>query len=188
MESLAGRRKNRSHVSVTEPSFAFQQPPYPMHPASIDECFQTVTHSLWSGKRIAMDSVLVPAIVDDIVFNSLTTKPKVGLSIVQSKYSGRGRREKLRNYHSDCSVYDPDIGALLFKLSGPRYYKLDKEGIKAVAAYTFNQSLWKPDIRFLSQPQLGSVAVKQVSKLHQLIDLIAYKIPTFHRGRSSLCG
>ena len=119
-----------------------------------------------------MDSVLVPTIVDDMVFNNLTMKPKVGLSIVQSKYSGRGRREELRN-----PTLNPDTGDLLFKLPGLRYHKLDT-GIKTGAAHTFNQSSWKSDITFLSHLHLDSMAAEQHSKLHRLIDLIAYEKPT----------
>lgn len=47
IETVAGQRKSRSITSLTEPRSSYSpQSLYPMHPACIDGCFQTVTPSL----------------------------------------------------------------------------------------------------------------------------------------------
>ncbi|TGO18312.1 hypothetical protein BPAE_0387g00010 [Botrytis paeoniae] len=179
VESVTGKQESRSHVSLTEPLSTFKQSPYSINPACIDGCFQTVTPSLWDGDRSTIDTVLVPAIIDDLVINKVTKKPEYGISITNSKYSDRGRKDEKRNYHSNCSVYDPETGELLLKLSGLRYHKLDT-GVEIGAAHTFTRSMWKPDITFLSPIQLASLSVVDgaTSILHQIIDLIAHKKPT----------
>lgn len=148
-----------------------------MHPACIDACFQTVTPSLWAGNRSAIDAVLVPAIIDDLIINPVTTRPEVGVSVTSSEYVGRGRPDENKNYLSGCSIYDPNTGSLLLRLIGLRYHKLDI-GNMAHSPHTYNHSVWKPDVTFLSQEQLDCLITKgPSSKLDNLIDLIAHKKP-----------
>ena len=178
VESIAGQRKSRSLVSLIEPPSAWSpQSPYPMHPACIDGCFQTVTPSLWAGERSAINAVLVPAVVDDLVINPAATRPAVGLSVTNSEYIGRGRKEEAKNYLSNCSVFDPDTGSLLLRLTGLRYHKLDT-GEGPHASHTYNHSVWKPDITFLSNSQLLYHEVDEgTSRLNHVIDLLAHKKP-----------
>ena len=178
VESITGQRKSRSHVSLAEPPSAWSpQSPYPMHPACIDGCFQTVTPSLWSGDRSAINAVLVPAVVDNLLINPVTRRPEVGLSVTSSEYTGRGREEESKNYLSNCSVYDPDTGSLLLQLNGLRYHKLDT-GEGSQATHVYNRVIWKPDVTFLSQVQLPSLEIeKPTSKLNHVIDLVAHKKP-----------
>ncbi len=178
VESITGQRKSRSHVSLAEPPSAWSpQSPYPMHPACIDGCFQTVTPSLWSGDRSAINTVLVPAVVDNLIINPVTTRPAVGLSVTSSEHTGRGREEESKNYLSNCSVYDPDTGSLLLQLSGLRYHKLDT-GEGSQAKHVYNRSIWRPDITFLSQAQLPYLEIENsTSKLNHVIDLVAHKKP-----------
>src|SRR5204863_946190 len=81
VESVPETRQSRSLVSLAEPPSAWVQSVYPMHPACIDGCFQSVAPSLWNGNRSSINAVLVPAIVDDVVINSRSTQPETGISV-----------------------------------------------------------------------------------------------------------
>lgn len=178
VESMSGQRKSRSLVSLIEPASAWSpQSPYPMHPACIDGCFQTVAPSLWAGEKSAIDAVLIPAVIDDLIINPMVTRTTAGLSVTNSEYTGKGRQDEARNYLSNCSVFDPETGSLLLKLGGLRYHKLDTaEGPHA--AHTYNSSVWKPDITFLTNSQLSYIeAEENTSKLNHVIDLVAHKKP-----------
>ena len=148
-----------------------------MHPVCIDGCFQTVAPSLWAGERSAIDAVLIPAAIDDLIINPMITRTAAGLSVTNSEYAGRGRHEEANNYLSNCSVFDPETGSLLLKLSGLRYHKLDT-GARPHAAHTYNSSVWKPDVTFLTNSQLPYIEVEEnTSKLNHVIDLVAHKKP-----------
>lgn len=177
VESTSGQRNCRSSVSLTEPKSKWSpQSYYPIHPASLDGCFQTVTPSLWAGERSSMNAVLVPSIIDDLVINRVPTGLKEGLSVASSEYSGRGRLEEGKSYFSNCSVYDPSSGALLVQLSGLRFAKLDT-GLKP-DPHTFDRVSWKPDISFLHQEHLDSLpADTPAAKIDLVVDLIAHKNP-----------
>lgn len=99
------------------------------------------------------------------------------MSVAWSKYTGRGRRDEGKSYLSGCSVYDPTNGALLLRLTGLRYHKLDAAA-DANARQTYNRSVWKPDISLISQDQLTtSISMASVPKVHQVMDLVAHKKP-----------
>lgn len=73
VESRSGQRHGRSLVSLSEPASKWDpQSYYPIHPASLDACFQTVTPSLWAGERSSLNAVLVPSIIDDLGSESHT--------------------------------------------------------------------------------------------------------------------
>ena len=150
---------------------------YPIHPASLDGCFQTVTPSLWAGERSSMNAVLVPAIIDSLIINKIGTNLKEGLSSAISKYSGRGRSEEAKSYFSSCSVWDSENGSLLMRLSGLRYAKLDT-GVKNDSIHTFDRVSWKPDVSFLTQDQLTYLSSEDsASRVDQIVDLVAHKKP-----------
>lgn len=176
-ESVAGERRSRSHVSLTYPPSKYEQSPYPMHPAAMDGCFQTVTPSAVAGIRSSISGILVPAIIDDLVINPVDTHPDIGLSCTTSEYIGKGRVEDNKNYMSGCSVYDPNTGKLLLKLAGLRYNRLDTDDGSAEQTYTC--STWKPDISFISRAdQIASVATDSPANVSTVIDLISHKKPT----------
>ena len=185
MESVAGQRHNRSHVSLEAPASAVTQSSYPMHPTVIDGCFQTVTPSLWAGHRSSINAVLVPATVDNLFINASNTQVDLGVSVTNSKYSGRGRLNENKNYVSGCTVYDLKTGALMLELTGLHYHKLDTGS--RTDPHTLNTVMWKPDISFVSQNQ--ALPVKDggpSSNLHQIIDLIAHKKPSLKIGEINL--
>lgn len=148
-----------------------------MHPASIDSCFQTVTPSLWAGERATINAVLVPAMIDNIVLYPSIAGLQEGLSLASSEYTGRGRVEEAKSFYSNCSVFDPASGDIMLKMDGLRYHKLDT-GSDMHDRHTYNRTVWRPDVTFLSQDQLYSLAQNDNAlDIQQLIDLIAHKKP-----------
>ena len=179
VETLAGKRRSRCITTLEEPQSAHTpQSSYPMHPASIDGCFQTVTPSLWSGERPSINAVLVPATVNDLIIYPKVDSAKEGLSVATSHYNGRGRIEESKNFHSNCTVFDPQSSQPLLKMQGLHYHKLDT-GLDVHRKHTYNRTVWRPDITFLSQDQLYALAHKSAnSDLQSFIDLVAHKKPS----------
>ncbi|KAF7917217.1 uncharacterized protein EAE98_010322 [Botrytis deweyae] len=177
VESSSGQRQSRAQVSLAEPASKWSpQSYYPIHPAALDGCFQTVTPALWAGERSSVNAVLVPSIIDDLIINSVPAGLQEGLSLASSEYSGRGRLEEAKSYFANCSVYHPDTGALLMQMSALRFAKLDT-GIKT-DPHVFDCISWKPDITFFSQEKLGSLdAENSETQLDSVINLIAHKRP-----------
>ncbi|KAL0930068.1 polyketide synthase [Colletotrichum truncatum] len=175
VESLSGQRRGRSLVALDEPKSKWSpQSYYPIHPASLDGCFQTVTPSLWAGEHSSLNSVLVPSIIDDLVINKVNKGLKEGLSLASSTYSGRGRLEEAKSYFANCSVYDPETGSLLMQMQGLRFAKLDV--IPKPDAHVFDRISWKPDVTFLLQEGLAHLGSE--TSFNTIIDLVGHKKPT----------
>lgn len=99
VESISGQWHCRSLVSLEDPKSKWvPQSYYPIHPASLDRCFQTVTQSLWARERSSLDTVLVPSINDELIINRITAGLKKGLSVADSEYSSRGHSEEAKSY------------------------------------------------------------------------------------------
>jgi len=189
VESVAGSRESRSILSLTEPPSAFNQSSYPMHPVCIDGCLQSAAASLWAGHRSSVNTVLIPAIVDEVIINTPSTRSDTGMAVTSSDYIGVGRPEEAKSYKSNVRVYDPTTGKLLFQMSGLRYHKLDtRDDIHA--AHTYTRVTWKPDSTFLSQDNLQELAThwtfgvtqyeddsQSWTELNNVIDVIAHKKP-----------
>jgi len=178
VESVSGQRQSRSIVALDPPPSKWSpQSYYPVHPAALDGCFQTVTPALWAGERSSLNAVVVPSIIDSLIINRVPTHLKEGLSVADSQYSGRGRLEEAKSYFANCSVHDPDTGALLVQLAGLRFAKLDT-GVKP-DPHTFDRISWKPDITFLTREQLDALpATTGADRIQLVVDLIAHKKPT----------
>ena len=102
VESTSGMRQSRSLVSLVEPPSTWSpQSSYPMHPACIDGCVQTVTPSLVAENRSGINAVLVPTVIDDLVINPITTRPETGISVATSEYVGKGRHGTIRTICRD---------------------------------------------------------------------------------------
>jgi acyl transferase domain-containing protein/NADPH:quinone reductase-like Zn-dependent oxidoreductase len=179
-ESVAGERRSRSYLSLTEPESKWSpQSLYPMHPACMDGCFQTVTPSAVAGIRSSIRGILVPAIIDDLIINPVPNRPETGLSCTTSEYVGKGRLDDNKNYMSGCTVYDPDTGALLLKLTGLRYNRLDTDDKSALQTYTCLS--WNPDVSLLQPEQYSAVEVSDGStRIDHILDLLAHKKPTLN--------
>ena len=179
VESKSGDRCCRTLLSLADPPSKWDpQSFYPIHPASLDGCVQTVTASLWAGERSSMNAVLVPAIIDGLVINKVRSGLGDAVSSAVTEYSGRGRPEDATSYFSNTSVFDSKSGEFLMHISGMRYVKLDAGATKSDETHTFERVSWKPDISFLTQDQLTYLpAEDSASKIDLIVDLIAHKKP-----------
>lgn len=187
VESVSGQRHSRSITLITEPESAYPQSSYPIHPVCIDGCLQTCAPSLWKGNRAGISDVLVPAIIDEIVINTRSPRPKMAISITKSKHNGLGRQEETKNYISDASVYNQATGDLLVQVSGLRYHKLDTRE-NPYAAHNYSCVIWKPDVTWISQDAFLRIPSKYMSNasgredvawgtVNEIIDLVAHKKP-----------
>ncbi|KUJ19568.1 uncharacterized protein LY89DRAFT_696039 [Mollisia scopiformis] len=178
VEAVAGSLMTRNHISLTEPTSTLTQSLYPMHPCSLDACIQAFIPSVWRGDRCAVDTVLLPAIIDDLVITNATKSSEHGVAIANSKYSGRGRPDDKRNWYTDISVHDPVTGDTFVKINALRFHKLPI-GTDVAAKHTITRSMWNPDITFLSEEQFASLASDESSStVQRIINLIAHKKPT----------
>ncbi|KAI1452126.1 reducing type I polyketide synthase [Annulohypoxylon moriforme] len=151
LECTAGRRTGRSIVSLEPPPSLWPQSSYPLHPACMDGCFQTVTSSMWEGDHSSINAALVPFQIDSVVLPSNSRLPKEAFSVARSDYVGVGRRDRAKNYSSSCTIYHPEDGSMLLEMKGLRYTELDYKD--AILSHTFAQMTWDADITFLSKPR-----------------------------------
>lgn len=194
VESTPGKRESRSTVSMKVPESSYGQSFYPMHPACIDGCFQTVSPALWQGDRTTVGSVLVPSVISSLIITGREQQPQEAISVASAKYLGIGRTDTPRNYGTSCSVYDPKDGALLLEMKGLKFAELDTSEDDG-PGHTFTRLSWDADIsmllsgpsqklkQFLDDNRHLSAAFKNAEITHQesvvqyLADLVAHKNP-----------
>lgn len=200
VESMTGKRQSRSTVSMEAPASAYGQSFFPLHPACIDGCFQTVSPTLWECDRTTLGAILVPAVISSLIITARENQPAEAISVASAQYLGYGRTDTPRNYDTNCSVYDPRDGTLLLEIKGLKFGNIEtseKEGME----HTFTRLSWNADVSMLlSAPKarlkqyltekrqqpgefsqdytLQNVEEKQQEGTVQaLIDLIAHKSP-----------
>ncbi|KAL1642561.1 Type I Iterative PKS [Diplodia intermedia] len=182
VESISGQRRNRSIVDLTTPPSAWTQSSYPMHPASIDGCLQTVVPAVWQGNRSAVDTALIPAIIDEIlVCPPKTSSPETGISLASSKYTGLGRLDDNKNYMADARVYHPTTGEMLFQLKGLRFHKLDNNS-NTEEGHKFARLEWKPDLTYLNHND----PMFQKFTTSEFMDHVAFKMPNLNIAEINL--
>ena len=188
VESTAGCRHNKTLLSFSEPPSAFSQSSYPMHPACIDGCLQAGGPSLWKGYRSSMNTMLIPASIDEMTINSHSGCSETGIAIASAAYSGIGPTELAKNYKSYTSVYDSKTESLLLQISGLAYHELEIHQ-QAKANHTYTCISWKPDISFITQSQLPIIIADEHNvqstksekhpgvEVNRILDLVAHKKP-----------
>lgn len=177
IEAVNGKRSCRTKVSLAPPESKYSpQSYYPIHPAALDGCLQTPVPSNAQCDRTKLQSVMIPALIDDIVINKVSAGLHEGRSKADSIYIGRGRRELEKNWFANTSVWDTESGQLAMRITGLNYARLDVA--PKPDPHTFHQVTWKPDITFLTQDQMMHLPPdKASSKTDTIIDLIAHKKP-----------
>ena len=115
-----------------------------------------LTHS---GDRTKVRRVMIPALLDDIVINRVSTDLCEVRSRANTNYSGRGRRDVEKNWFANTSVWDTKSGQLAVRVTGLHYNELDVA--PKPDPHRFLQVSWKPDITFLSEDEMiGQDVVK----------------------------
>ncbi|RFU25348.1 hypothetical protein B7463_g10989, partial [Scytalidium lignicola] len=194
VESITGKRESRSTVSLKPPPSSYGQSFYPMHPACIDGCFQTVSPSLWKGDRTDVGAVLVPSVLGSLIISGRTEQPDEAISVASAHWMGLGRTDSPRNYGTNCSVYDPKDRALILEMKDLKFAELETSEEEG-PSHTFTQISWDADISMLLSVQntkLGKFLTERVSSskssddtkstmqetlVHELLDVAAHKNP-----------
>ena len=177
VEAVNGQRHCRTLISLEPPKGKYSpQSYYPIHPAALDGCLQTVVPSNASGERSNVKHVMIPALIDDFIINKVPAQLHQGRSKATSVYSGRGRLETEKSWVANTSVYDSESGQLVMRITGLNYTKLDVA--PKPDPHTFHSVSWKPDITFLTQDQMMYLtADRESTKLDTVVNLIAHKKP-----------
>lgn len=177
VEAVNGQRFCRTLVSLSPPEGKYSpQSYYPIHPAALDGCLQTVVPSNASCDRTNVKHVMIPSLIDDFIINKVPARLHEGRSNATSVYSGRGRLETEKSWVANTSVYDSESSQLVMRIAGLNYTKLDVA--PKTDPHTFHCVSWKPDITFFTQDQMMYLTPDKAStKLDIVVDLIAHKKP-----------
>ncbi|KAM5343618.1 hypothetical protein ACJ41O_012155 [Fusarium nematophilum] len=177
VEAVTGHRACRTLISLEPPKGLYEpQSYYPIHPAALDGCFQTVVPSNASCDRTNVKHVMIPALIDDLIINKVPPRLYRGRSKATSVYGGRGRRDIAKSWVANTTVYDSESGQLVMRITGLNYTKLDVA--PKPDPHTFHSVVWKPDITFLTQDQMMYLAPARGSNsVDTVIDLISHKWP-----------
>ncbi|KAI0970609.1 PKSKA1 [Xylaria arbuscula] len=181
VETTMGKRQSRSTVDLVPPPSKYGQSTYPMHPTVIDACFHTGAPAVWKGDTPAAGVVLVPAVLGSLVIESRQDFPTEGTALASAFFLGVGDRGNPRNYGTNCSLYDPKTGALLFEMKGLTTGAIEAREDQG-PGHGFTCVHWDADISMLlKSPEtelLSYLEQKQdTAKLQVLLDLIAHKNP-----------
>ncbi|KAL8841188.1 MAG: hypothetical protein Q9170_001042 [Blastenia crenularia] len=177
VEAVNGQRACRTLISLTPAEGKYSpQSYYPIHPAALDGCLQTVVPSNASCDRTNVKNVMIPALIDDFIINKVPSHLHEGRSRATSVYSGRGRLDIEKSWVANTSVWDAESGQLAMRITGLNYIKLDVA--PKHDPHTFHSVSWRPDITHLTPDQMMYLTPEQSStKIDTVIDLIAHKKP-----------
>ncbi|KAE8376147.1 hypothetical protein BDV26DRAFT_294376 [Aspergillus bertholletiae] len=177
VEARAGQRRARALITLADPPSAHDpQSLYPVHPAALDGVFRAVVPAAIAGDRSRMAETLIPAMVDDLVINP-THRPRAGIAVASSYYSGRGRKDTEKSYLGSTSVYDPTSGALLVRMTGLSSHRIDL-GIDSMARHTLAHEVLKPDISTLDAKAIQKLEQSHTNMTPLLLDLMIHKKPS----------
>lgn len=176
VEAVSGERKARVLLSLSPPESKFDpQSYYPVHPASLDAFIQAPVPANAQCERVNIKSSMLPSSIDDFFINKVPAVLDQGRAITYSRYVGRGREDQEKNWAAHIAVYDTKSGALIGRVTGLNYVKLDVP--PNPDPHTFCGVTWKPDITLMSDVQIQQ-SLSDKDKLATLIDLAAFKKPS----------
>ncbi|KAK4868058.1 hypothetical protein LT330_007256 [Penicillium expansum] len=179
VESFSGSRTCRTIVSLEPPASRWDpQSCYPFHPAILDGFLQSATPANAAGERSLIKDSVIPALVDDMIINKIPCNLVEGLSVAESIYTGRGRRDVAKSWTANIAIHHPHTGALLLRLRGLNYIRLDVDEKPDV--HVFSTAIWNPDISLLTQDQFIHLKPSNMgsSRIDTVLDLVAWKVPT----------
>ncbi|KAI8632855.1 PKSKA1 [Xylariaceae sp. FL1651] len=181
VETTMGKRQSRSTVELTPPSSTYGQSVYPMHPTVIDACFHTGAPAVWKGDIPAAGVVLVPAVLGSLVIEAQQLLPNEGMALASAFFLGIGDKENPRNYGTNCSLYDPNTGILLFEMKGLTTGAIEAREERG-PGHSFTHVHWAADISMLLSSEEGKMRSylgqsSQTTRLQGILDLVAHKDP-----------
>jgi acyl transferase domain-containing protein len=194
VEAKADSRQCRALVRLQAPESRYPQSQYAMHPAAIDGCLQIATVALNRGHHSAINTLMPPAIIDDLViFPHQVASSDVAIVASEAVWSGVGRPDDNKRYVSDIRTIAQGSNEFVFHLEGLRYHAINAS---ADRPHAFTQVVWNPDIDFLTSAQTahilqetvpagndnseddGDVAAAALTQMAKLLSLIAHKRPS----------
>ncbi|KAI0853135.1 putative polyketide synthase [Daldinia vernicosa] len=179
VESTMGSRQSRTLLSFEEPQSRWPQSLYPLHPTSIDACFQAVSASIWAGDRTAVNTRLLPNIIDELIIPEQSCAVKTALATASSEWNGLGRIDDVKAYTSNVSAFNQETHELVYEMHGLRYQSLEMEKNES-NSHVYNCSIYGPDISTCSKQQLERLLGQHqtsAQKVSKLLDMIAFKKP-----------
>ncbi|GAP90164.1 putative acyl transferase acyl hydrolase lysophospholipase [Rosellinia necatrix] len=181
VETTMGKRQSRSTVDLVPPPSTYGQSDYPMHPTVIDACFHTGAPAVWKGDVPAAGVVLVPAVLGSLIIEARQELPDEGIALASAFFLGIGDKENPRNYGTNCSLYNPATGALLFEMKGLTTGAIEAREEQG-PGHNIARFNWDADISvLLSAPESKLRSYLERShpetRLQGLIGLVAHKNP-----------
>ncbi|KAK8058457.1 Acyl transferase/acyl hydrolase/lysophospholipase [Apiospora phragmitis] len=189
MDYTMGLRKGRARISLTPPASDWAQSNYPLHPASMDGCFQSVISSMWEGDLSNINVALVPLEIDSLIVHSgLQSPTNEAWSNATAEYVGIGRRDLVQNYSPSCSAYDPSNGHMVLGMKSMRCAAFNNNG-NTSPPHTYCHLAWDNDITMASKADIDQFVketlvdtsandmVQAPLTAQRLIDLVSFKNP-----------
>ena len=180
IEAVNGQRHCRTLINMepAEGKYTLQSY-YPIHPAALDGCLQTVVPSNAACDRTNVKAVMIPALINDIIINKVPTGLREGRSKATSVYGGRGRNDVEKSWVANTTVWNAETGQLAMRITGLNYAKLDVT--PKPDPHTFHSVTWKPDNTHFTQDQMMYLTPdKGSTKLDTVLDMIAHKKPALN--------
>ncbi|RYO78215.1 hypothetical protein DL763_009737 [Monosporascus cannonballus] len=172
VESTEGKSSSRSLISLEPPRSRWEpQSEYPLHPAPLDGCLQSMFTSLHRGNRSNLDKVLVPRGINEMTISGHTWKSGEALSVTTSN-----------NALGDASLYSPATGSLIMQINGLSFSPMLDGRESFYMSHMYTQLTWEPDLQHLDTDEKLQQALSSVdddTELHvqKILDLAAHKAP-----------
>ena len=185
VESTAGKRQSRVRLNFLDPESPYPQSCYSIHPVCLDGCLQAGVPALWEGHKSAIDTTLVPAMIDDLTICSRPKDLKCGIACSTSKYKGDGEKEAAKSYKTDVISYDDKSGSEIFRMVGLSYSEIDTAGNQS-NLQTYGKVTWMPDVSLLTQARLDKYYCTGIAaadrkdewiRLKKAVALCVHKLP-----------
>ncbi|KAK9445239.1 Beta-ketoacyl synthase [Metarhizium brunneum] len=154
IEAKADARNCRAIIKLDTPPSRYPQSKYAMHPTAIDGCLQIATVALNRGHRSALDTMMPPRLIDNLVIFQQPDHVERGIVASEAMWSGVGRPDDNKRFYSDIRTYAEGSNQTLFHLQGLRYHSISAS---ADAPHVFTQVQWAQDASFLTPEQLSAV-------------------------------
>ena len=184
IESKAGSLHSRALIKLDSPTSRFPQSRYAMHPTVIDGAMQISTVALNRGHRSAINTLMLPALIDDLVIFPQHGTAR-GIVNASAAWSGVGRSDDNKRYVSDIRLFSENSHDMLLDLQGFRCHAIDASVSKT---HVFTQVAWSEDIDFLSLTQmadlLNGIACEEddegngLARAAKVVALVAHKRPS----------
>ena len=183
IESKAGSLHCRALIKLDPPTSRFPQSHYAMHPAVIDGAMQISSVALNRGHRSAVDTLMLPALIDDLVIFPQHGAAR-GIVNASTEWSGVGRSDDNKRYVSNIRLFSENSHEMLLYMQGLRCHAINASVNKP---HVFTQVVWSEDVDFLNSTQMAGLLNNitcqddvgvDLARAAKLVGLVAHKRPS----------